>query len=301
MAGKNADITALDYNTLRNKIIEVIGPGAGSYGYGQEIKSSSVVSGQTITKAQWDGLRYDIINIKVHQDGVFPSIVEAGTGTAGVIRYSAADAYVNYDSLIDGARQNRFMVSTGQFILSSKNTTTYTSSWSNNASMTVTVNFNSATEARYFFNSGGKIRLSSTRTGGTSSQQNNAWTNLLSTVGEQDFGAQLGDGVHFYTLTNAYQIYYQETSTTPYSANAFRLEAMCNVANNNTGTATQVVIRVTWDDSYHDDGPPAPGDLVDGTLSLTTQEILARGYLQPSGNFTVVAPASYSFSSITAT
>jgi len=301
MAGINTQITALDYNTLRNKIIEVIGTGAGSYGYGQSVKSQSVLQGQTVLKSQWDGLRYDIVNIKVHQNGVFPTIVEAGTVTGGVVRYSAADAYVNYNTLIDAARQNRFTLATGQYILSSKGSETYTSSWSTNASMTVTVDFATSEQARFFFNSGGKVRLSSTRTGGTSSQQNNAWTNLLSTVGEQDFGASTTQDVHYFTLTNNYQTYYQETATTPYSANAFRLEAKCDVANNATGTAKQVTIRVTWDDSYQDEGPPAPGDLVDGTLTLYVQEILASGYLQPTGTFTVAPPTSYSLSSITAT
>ena len=47
-------------------------------------------------------------------------------------------------------------------------------------------------------------------------------------------------------------------------------------------------------------GTPAipPGDLVDGTLTLTVDQVRPSGFLQPSGTFTTVGPSSSSLSAI---
>lgn len=291
------DITAASFKTIQDKAERLLGVGTGSQGYGQTVQSTDYAVGTRIEKAQWDLLRYDIINIRTHQDGAPPSIVEINTGD--VISYGAASPNTNYNTLLETAIANRFNIGPGRSILSSIDTKTYTAGWATKAECTITVTFANANQARYFFNSGGKIRVFSSRTGGTVSQQNNAWTNLLNSVGSRDFGAATDPFVNFYTLTNAYQIYYQSSSTTPYSANNYRLEARCNVTNNANGTATSVDLKVTLNDSYVDTDPSPPGDLVNGTLSIVFEELKATGNLIPSGTFTITSP-SYSVSSITA-
>jgi hypothetical protein len=70
------------------------------------------------------------------------------------------------------------------------------------------------------------------------------------------------------------------------------------------GTANIVNFRITWLDAYTDPvpggGTPAipPGDLVDGTLTLTVDQVRPSGFLQPSGTFTTVGPSSSSLSAI---
>jgi hypothetical protein len=165
------------------------------------------------------------------------------------------------------------------------------------------VTFATANDARYFFNSGGKIRFTSSRTGGTTSPQNTQWTNLLNTTaGTINFGAQTPATVNFYTLTTAYQQWYTVSASSPYAANFYNLEALCNCTDptNVNGTASTVTFRITWSDSYVDVDPTPPGDLVDGTLSLTVEEFKASGSLIPSGSFAITSP-SYSISAITAT
>jgi hypothetical protein len=152
-------------------------------------------------------------------------------------------------------------------------------------------------------NSGSKIRFTSSRTGGTTSPQNNAWSNLLSTtIGTVNFGANTPSTANFYTLTTSYQQIYQLASSTPYSANYYAIEALCNCtdATNANGTASTVTFRITWRDNYTDPGPPAPGDSVDGTLNISIEELRASGLMQPSGTFTVAGPTGYSVSPITA-
>ena len=166
----------------------------------------------------------------------------------------------------------------------------------------MTCDFPDATTARHFFNSGGKIRITSALTAGVATAQVNAWVNFLNSVGTRSFGAGTNPTVNYYTLTNSYQIFYQDSLSSPYSANNYKLEARSNVANNSTGTATQVQIRVTLTDTYTDTGPapnPPPGDSVEGTLTVNVAEVKASGLLQPSGNFTITSP-TYSLSSIVA-
>lgn len=290
-------IDDLDFNTLRNKIIEVIGNGSASFGYGQDIKSSSVSAPEIITKEQWDGLRFDLLNILIHQNGVTPNIIEVVRRSA--IGESAGDPLQAYNRFADAARFNRFILAPGQSVVTDVSTKTYTSAWSNSASMTVQMTFGSADEARFFFNSGGKIRFISSRVGGSSTAQNNAWTNILNTVGTIEFGGDT-ENLDFYTLRDTYQIRTNDSLSTPYSANRYRIEALCDVADNIGGTATSITFRITWLDTYVDSSPSTPPpDSVDGTLTLSIEEVKAAGNLQPSGTFSIVSP-TYIVSNISA-
>jgi len=298
-------IFASQFITIQDKAQSLLGTGSGTRGYGQTVLSSDVFTGNAITKAQWDALRYDIINIKIHQDGFPPSIVQVNTGD--VVGYGPSSPNNNYDLILEQAIANRFAVAGSQSIVTAKASQTYSSAWSTQAQAVLTCTFTNATEARYFFNSGGQIRFSANISGGSATSQVNAWKNFLGNVGTRSFGASTDSAeVNFYNLTTAYQIYYTGFLSTPYSSNQLRLEAKCDVANNSTGTATQVDIRITLLDSYVDPdtfnpGPPtfAPPDQVDGTLTFSIQELKAAGNLQPSGTFSVTGPI-YSLSSITA-
>ena len=290
-------ISNLDYNTIRDKIVSILGTGTASRGYGQPVASTTVYSGNTITKLQWDGLRYDLITAKIHQTGLAPSVVTvAGNSPIG---YGAGSANYNYDTIAEQTILNRFNIEPSQSIVASKATQTLLTAWSTQAQCTLTVTFPTANDARYFFNSGGKIRFTTTRTGGTPIPQNNAWSNLLSTVGTQAFGGNTPVLVNFYNLTNAYQIFHQESSSTPYSLNYYRLEVLSNVVDNSLGTATVLTFRITLQDDYVDIYPAPPGDSVDGTLTVAISELKAVGALYPSGTFTIISPV-YSISSITA-
>lgn len=296
-------ISASDYNTIQTKIQNVMGTGSGGLGYGQPVNSSQVAAGNSVTKAQWDALRYDIYNALLHQTGSGPTITTINVGD--VIRYGAANPNFQYDTLADTATTNRFNIGSGQFLTQVLQTTSRTSSWSSAVSTTATVTFNTAEQARFFFNSGGKIRLTSSRSGGAGTSQNNSWSNILSSAGTQALGAS-GTSVNFYNLTSSYQTFYLASSSSPYSANTYRIEVSCNVSNNSSGTANILNFRVTWSDAYQDPdalaGRPEslnpPTDVVDGTLTLTMDQLRASGSLQPSGTFTITGPASSTLNSI---
>jgi hypothetical protein len=291
----NGDIISNgDYNTIRNKIIDVIGAGSGNFGYGQNVQSASVVPTERITKEQWDNLRFDIINARIHQTGEIPSIVQIQT--TDPIRYGASSPNYQYDTLAGLSRNERFRLGTGQFIISSATSRSTSVTWSSFQTITLVVTFSTSQSARYFFNSGGKIRFTSTRTGGSQTQQNQSWTNILSSAGVLEFGATTPT-IGFYNLTSSDQICFNYSSTSSYASNNYKISARCNITNNSGGGATVVYFTISYNDLYVDTQPETPpGDSVDGILTLTVEQVKAAGTLLPTGSFSIIDPG-YSLSS----
>lgn len=294
-------ISATDYTAIRDKIINVMSTGAGNYGYGQTTFSSTVVAGNTVTKTQWDALRFDIYNALLHQTGSATSLVQVAVGD--VIRFGASNPNTQYNTFADQAVLNRFDLGVGQFVTEAIDSKTFTSSWYQSLSATATVTFSTAELARFFFNAGGKIRFASARSGGNGEAQNTNWSNLLSGAGTKSFAGN-PVGVNFFALTNSFQTFSETTGTSAYTNNRWRLEARTPfVANNSTGTASVLEFRVSWIDNYTDSGAggspnPPPGDLVDGTLTLTVDQVRPAGFLQPSGAFTTIGPSGTVVSAI---
>jgi len=298
-----ATILSEDYNRIRNKAIAVLGNGGTnpntqtadpSFGYGQSVASSAVADGTKITKTQWDNLRWDIYNSLYHQTSTVPSL-QSVTANSKI-----QSTVLNYETFANTSISNRFDIGPDEFAVeggtsSTGATTSRTLSWSNTVSCTVTVAFSNANNARYFFNSGGRIRFSSTFVKSLNNSQNNYWENLLSSIGTQEFSVS-----NFYGLTSSYTTWYTSpVISSTYSSNRYRLQALVNISNNSNGTASQITFRAQWIDGYTDPGAPAPGDLVQGTLSLTASQRRAVGSLQPFGSpFSISGPQSYSISTI---
>jgi hypothetical protein len=294
-----SQIQAIDYNSIRAKIESLMGEGSGQTGYGQSIFSTDVAKGHQVSKEQWDALRFDILNARVHQDGATPTIVEALKGQP--INFGPDSPNNQYDIQANIATTNKWDIGPGQFIVetawngvSSISPITRTTPWKNSVASTVTVTFSTVDQARWFFNSGGKIRFNSSRVGGSATAQNTSWTNILTNAGVRDFGGNT-PGVNFYNLTSVNQIFFTTTGSNPYATNRYRIDARSNISNNSLGGATTLTFTVSWIDLYVD--PPGanpqnfpPEDNVDGTLSLSVDEIRASGPLLPSGAFLVARP-----------
>jgi len=219
--------------------------------------------------------------------------------------------------LITTAVSNRFNIGSGRFLTESATSSTRSTQWNTLVVCEVTATFANANLCRWFFNSGGQIRIQSSRSGGAATAQNSDWSNLTTAAGMQAFGSQTPtagfspmNGQNFYRLTNSYQNFYTLSSSAPYSANSYNLDAKCDVADNSAGTATTVYIRVRFVDSYVDvfNVPPLPtqtsdpsvfppDDVIDGTLTVTVTEKRATGSLVPSGTFTITRP-TYSITAI---
>ena len=302
-------IEAVDYNNIRNKVIAVLGTGSGNTGYGQaaRLNSVSVAAGTSVTAAQWNNLRWDIFNALTHQRGTSPTIGAVATGET--IRFGVSDPNNAYDGAANEAVANRFVLGAGRSDAPGFGSKTETFTWKSQAYLDIAYTFSNSDAARFFFNSGGLLRVTSFFNG-IGNPQNNAWTNLLAAAGTQAFGGQTPstgftplNGTNFYRLTNSFQTYHTSTSSSPYGSNNYRLQASCNVADNSTGAANIVNIRVLFTDGYVDPDVTAGfpetfrGDIdqVNGTLTVSSDMILPTGTMQTPptvSTFTIVGPTS---------
>lgn len=269
-----------DFNDIQTIIASVMGVGSGTNGYGQTLLSSQASAGDSVSKSQFDNLRYDIVNALVHQSGTVPTIHIPAVGE--LLRYGANLPVFQYQTLASLANTNRFDIAFGQYSTANKATNSNSVSFAVQAQATVTVTFATSNDARHFFNSGGKIRFISSFEDTLGEAQSQAWFTILDTLGMVSFGGNT-PSVNFYTLTNTDQIFYEQGVSGTYSMNRWRLQAKCNVANNSTGSANVLTFTSTWRDVYNDPGGgPPPGDLVEGTMSLTVSELRAVGALYPN-------------------
>lgn len=307
----NDKIVIADYNSIRSKVVSILGTGSADSGYGQPLRSSDVSVSSKVTVNEWSNLYYDIVNCYVHQTGAVPPSASVATEGA-TVRYDATTSPITqYDTFANSIVSNKFSVDSSQLFTTNHGTSTqtwpgvYGSYWNATISSTVTVSFTSANAARYFFNSGGEIRFTSSLTGSTANDQTTNWTSFLTSVGTKTFsatkpntGTEPNDNTNFYRLTNTYSVWTSSSSSSPYTSNVYRIQAKSNVVDNSSGTATEIQFLVQWIDGYVASGPavpenPPPGDEVYGSINLSVTTAAATGVLVPSGagNFTVETPS----------
>lgn len=310
MATQFTKVTPDEFNTARTQVVSVLGtsttgtPGA-TQGYGQTVASSAVAQHQKVTEADLDNLRLDLVKARTHQTGSAPTITNVSKDDK-----LAATLFNSYSTVSSAVVTNKDVIAANQIETVTRiiNTETYAAyegiagtggGWKNFAEHTITVNFDSANDARYFFNSGSSFIFSASRTGGTVAptiglNQNTSWTNLLNTVTTE---APTFDRPDFYALTNTFSTFYNKNATGTYSANYYRISARSNVANNSQGGATQILFKIEFVDAYND-GNATNYDGVDGTLTSTMVEKSPKG-VASGGALTVPKPFSYTTSPTT--
>ena len=314
MPAVNSKILKTDYNSIRAKLVAVLGNGSGNIGWGQQarIQSTDVGDDSKVTINEWANLRYDVINAYKHIFGSNPTTAVVSEG--GTIRYSSSFTpdtgtldvpQKQYDDWADTISTNRFTVAAGESATTGVVSSSKTTSWASQCQCTIQIYWTNANDARYWFNSGGQIRISASRSGGGAQPQNTSWTSLLSSAGTQSFGAVLpnanttpNDGTNWYRTNNSFQTYYTATASSPYGSNNYQLQSRCvDQPSNSSGTAFQLEIRVLFTDGYVDPGQyplnPSPDytDLVDGTLTVNVSSLYATGIMVPaSQTFTVTQP-----------
>ena len=324
------------YNDMQLKIQRVLGDGKSDgfawLGYGQPVLSSQVSTSDRVTIEQYSNLRYDIWNAWNHLNNALPSgstqVNMLEVTERKKIRYQApaasgnampVDKWASFVNTIYATARN--LAVTGQRRTVNHGTVqrtwpdpTYGDNWSDSLTCTIYVLFSNLDESRYFFNSGSSIDITTTRSGGSSTNQNASWTSILNTAGTQKFsGNHPGTGAgptftgsNFYKCTSTFQDPYVDVvGSSPYSLNRYRIFARTpNQANPQLTGADTIEIRVELiDDHEEQGGPPEFGpsnagdgsfgpDVVDGQVSISVQTTEATGTLQPggAGSFDIVTP-----------
>ena len=81
MAGRGTRATYDDFNQVRTYVLNVLGVGSGTKGYGQALASNAATAGDVISVAQWVNLRTDLSKARVHQTNT--SVVDGLASTGG--------------------------------------------------------------------------------------------------------------------------------------------------------------------------------------------------------------------------
>ena len=219
--------TILDnhYNDSATSVNALWGTGSGDSGYGQGTTVSSVSAGSTITAAQWTTLLARMNSMASHQSSSITAISNPSAG-------NTISAFTALSTNISTITTNRLNVHARQSVVNTNRdntntftgTLTFTNKWA----------WGSATNARYFFNAGGRLSISGSQSGHGSDSKGNEWANLLSQAGTyyvyaQTAGKSGGSGTPttnltttagYYDLTTSYvTVFLQYEDTGPYTAN----------------------------------------------------------------------------------
>ena len=173
-------------------------------------------------------------------------------------------------------------------------------SWSSKVTGTSTVTFATSEDARHFFNSGGKLKFTSTHTGDRATTQNTSWTTLLAANTGILYGGNVPGtettgilGLNYFTLNNTPKLWKTVVAPSPYTSNYWNIYAQCEQLNNNTGTAKVITFTYEWKCEYA--GAPTAvtpsDDTVGGTLTIDVETIEPDSILLPSSvKFSIPSP-----------
>lgn len=255
-------IQATDYNTLIgtspsstiNTLNTVWAVGSGSAGYGQTAVSAVSVS-STITATQWASLINTLNSARIHQSG-------SGSGISAPTAGTTINYLSTLQTSIDTAYTSRLSFASNSAAITNVSSLSAYPAWSvASTSSTLTrsfgarANFPSADQARYFFNSGGRLKFNISAVNNLGSNTRSAavaalFTNLggislfaaNGSAGRTGTGGTLGTNL---TTTGYYQI------TT---ANVTHVSVTSTTTNYTTDTATIAVKSNGTQGSNNDNG-----------------------------------------------
>jgi len=283
-AGVGSKVESLDYNQIQTIINNVFGVGSGDSGYGQLVTSSQVAQHSLVTVTQWNSLRNDLLKARQHQSGVDES------GNLGLptldIKLSDADraAYLSMATLINNNRT--IAPPSGEASFVTLITSNRSSGWNSTVNQTITIEFGTANNLRWFFNAGGNFQVSASLTNyattGDSRLVNESWQVLLQNMGiiklTNSSTTNTGTGtpatnIGYANLTSSNQLIFSKLveGGNQYTPNQYDLYARIS-----GGSA--LVLTPTW--SYTDagnDGPYRIFEPVIGTLNSFCQMYIATG------------------------
>ena len=263
----------------------VWGTGTAGFGYGQSTVLSSVSAGGNVTATQWTDLFSRLTSIANHQGTTITALTNPSAGTT-------IDAKTTLSANLTSCYNNRRNAASVGSDITLGGSSTGTVAWYTESSVTYTVTFSTNEKAEAYFNAGGTIRISSSRSGGTVNNKNAEWTDLCSAIGTVAISGGEGSAViagTTYTGTQkigghgaiptinatygfhdstalAVEIFKQYADTSPYTANYIRM----TMSDNGAGVIT---IKVTYRDDAADTTSDYNGaqthDKVDGSLTTT--------------------------------
>ena len=283
-------ITAADWDVVRNNIVLITGTAEDSTqeGWGQSWSVFNPSAGATITDTNTN----DIINAA--QDiAVYTGATNAISDVSNGATIQDTDLN-NTQTTVTNGYNARTSAASSYLSQESKNTSTRTSSWSTTVTHDVSIAFSSEAHRNSYFNAGGSIYFTASRSGGSSTDQNTDWTNMLSAIGTVKMNftqvtASSGTttSLGMYDLTTSYQTIFEKAGSGSYSTNYYKIQAQAP-------NASSIRFLITFGDSHTGRGY---FDSVDGTLSSVVGNFRPNSGTLPNGFDVTVSTPTYSTNS----
>ena len=301
-----ADITAARINNLQSSIALILGSGSGQNGYGQVVTSVPVTNtGDIATAADMNAIYADILTARVHQVGAgdigIAEVVQNLNVVAEDTSFNVSDLGVttvdpdgfkkgitDFETLMTQVQSDKASIHTSQAALEPGVASARSTTWNGLIYHEVAVTFSSAGARRFFFNTGGELRLTANNTG-ASTPKGLDWTALCSELGiiklnssaTTTTGTGSGTSIGNYDLTSNFQSIYQKVGTGSYSGvyagNLYTIKARSDID-------TRIIFRIEFNDVVFDNNVD---NNVDGRIESVIQHYRA------SGGVTVNAPTYY--------
>lgn len=285
-------ITAARFNNLQARIATIMGTGGGAEGYGQQLSSSTAISGSVIRAADMAGLYGDMIRARKHQIGTIPNTISTIISGDLVNDDNSApydtDSFKAFEEMMLDIENDKYLLSSSEATLASLTSSSTNTPWNNTIFYEFTVSFpgytlpggtriNAEDHRRAFFNSGGEIRISANVSGGTGAKNDN-WRSVLQNIGvvrfnytETTANAGTGSLVGNFDLVDGdpyTQIFIKYADPGAYTENNYRVFAR-------SLSDTRIQFKVEFRDD--DVGDPNFDEVVNGTTSVSVQTYRATG------------------------
>jgi len=307
-------VTAARYNSMRNTVRTVLGTNnSGTDGYGQVVISSAKADTDIVSEQDMIDLYVDLVRARVHQTGNPPTWTDTdglsypqtgdiiGEFASAVGETSSFDAetktnkgYIDFEGAVVDIAAAQSTANSSQMSTSSLTSSARENSWNGSITHVVTVTFDGYTltypdntteiisgtdHRRYFFNTGGKILLSASLTGGTSAtvgSKDYNWSTLLSNMGVIEFtgtntqatGTGTGSAIGNEDLTSTYTTIFTKTGSGVYAENDYTIRARSTTTNS-------IQFEISFNDDDSGDPPilPLPPGAIDGGVDEDVTEI----------------------------
>jgi hypothetical protein len=254
-------------------INHIIGVGDGAYGLGQTEISDLAVAGETITATKWNSL-FTAMDTVASQNNLAITATAARTAGDTIAQIGALET--DLASLASAVAGGSVNASTGVTAASADVTQTASVVYDQSHISEVSFTFLGGDEARWFFNAGGRLRVTITNTATNSTSKDSLIQGLIDQMGTFDLRATTstitgttadtvgGDlNIGYYDLTTSYQTIFQLTeSTGTYSATynnyiILKIEAKTSAAHadgrNNNGEVVTIKVSTIVDDGVYTD------------------------------------------------
>lgn len=311
---KGSAIQAADYNTFagltgtaaasavaaQNKAGHLYGIGFGDRGYGQTTPTLGAIAAGASVGQEWQNLRTVMSNMSAWQNTSQTLLPASGSfnATSNIVAHEQDAPSINSFDIQDMLAlldTNRLNYQVGNMTLtSSAASSTRATTWGAAAGAITaefSVTFASEDAARFFFNSGGEVRVALAHPD-TTTPRNTTWNTVLSNLAVA-FRANASSritgsygtaqAIGYYQLTTAYQTILDGTNsgTGVYTVNDFVVQARAtSIAGVNGAKGSVIYFRVVLTDEQTN----AFSDIVaSGTNAVVS-------HLRATGTVTVAAP-----------